>query len=287
MRGLDIHPVAIIIARVTWLLALGAAIERRAGELHVPVYLGDAMQWNLRQVGNTRDVVVPVPDEAPPHVPAGFAEDQARFDRGVQTLAQGLQDGASSAQVARSLRRIAGVAEPDAAAMTNTFERLRELYASGRNGIWPFVLRNLMRSLWLSRPEQRADVLIGNPPWIAYRHLSTEMKPRLREACQRMNLWVGGVLTTQQDMAALFWARGAERYLREGGAIAFVLPYAAVNRPAFYGLRRGDFGTVQVRIAEAWDLAQVRRFSAAPPSGRHRLAWCLVGARRPGRCPPQ
>ena len=137
-------------------------------------------------------------------------------------------------------------------------ERLRELYASGRNGIWPFVLRNLMRPLWLSRPEQRADVLLGNPPWIAYRHLSAEMKPRLREACQRMDLWVGGVLATQQDMAALFWARGAERYLREGGTIAFVLPYAALNRPAFGGLRRGDFGTVQVRIAEVWNLAQVR-----------------------------
>ena len=34
-----------IIARVTWLLALGPAIAEREGELHVPVYLGDAMQW--------------------------------------------------------------------------------------------------------------------------------------------------------------------------------------------------------------------------------------------------
>jgi hypothetical protein len=72
------------------------------------------------------------------------------------------------------------------------------LYETGRNGIWPFVLRNLMRPLWLSRPEQQTDVLLGNPPWVAYRHLSAEMKPRLRDACQRMNLWVGGVLATQQ-----------------------------------------------------------------------------------------
>jgi len=61
-----------------------------------------------------------------------------------------------------------------------------------------------MRPLWLSRPEQHADVLLGNPPWIAYRHLSVEMKPRLRSACRQMNLWVGGVLATQQDMSALF-----------------------------------------------------------------------------------
>ena len=73
-----------------------------------------------------------------------------------------------------------------------------------------------------------------------------------------MNLWVGGVLATQQDMSALFWARGAERYLKPGGTIAFVLPFAAINRPAFTGLRRGDFGTVQTRVVEAWDLARVR-----------------------------
>jgi hypothetical protein len=188
VRGLDVHPVAVIIARVTWLLALGPAIFERGGELHVPVFLGDAMQWNLRQIGDARDVVVPVPEEGPLHVPAGFAEDQARFDRGVQTLSQGLQDGATPAQIERALNRIEGVAADDAAAMTGTFVRLRELYEAGKNGIWPFVLRNLMRPLWLSRSDQRADVLIGNPPWVAYRHLSSEMKIRLRDASRAMNL---------------------------------------------------------------------------------------------------
>ncbi len=278
VRGLDVHPVAVIIARVTWLLALGPAIEERIGELHVPVYLGDAMQWNLRQVGDARDVVVPVPDDAPLHVPAGFAEDQARFDYGLQTLTQGLHDAVPPAQVERSLLRMDGVAVLDAAAMADTYKRLRELYHSGRNGIWPFVLRNLMRPLWLSRPEQQADVLLGNPPWIAYRHLSAEMKPRLRSACRQMKLWVGGVLATQQDMSALFWARGAERYLRQGGTIAFVLPYAAINRPAFAGLRRGDFVNVQMHVVEAWDLAQVRPIFGGTAIGT--TSTCVLFGRR-------
>ncbi len=87
VRGLDVHPVAVIIARVTWLLALGPAITERAGELHVPVFLGDALQWNLRQVGDTPDVIVDVPEEPPLHIPTGFAEDQARFEYGLQTFA--------------------------------------------------------------------------------------------------------------------------------------------------------------------------------------------------------
>jgi hypothetical protein len=144
-----------------------------------------------------------------------------------------------------------------------------------------------MRPLWLSRPDQQADVLLGNPPWIAYRHLSTEMKPRLRSACRQMNLWVGGVLATQQDMSALFWARGAERYLRPGGTIAFVLPYAAINRPGFAGLRRGDFGNVQLRVVEAWDLARVRPIFGVTAIGT--TSTCVLFGRREavGPLPPQ
>ncbi|HZS82240.1 MAG TPA: N-6 DNA methylase, partial [Stellaceae bacterium] len=258
VRGLDVHPVAVIIARVTWLLALGEAVMDRSEPLHVPVYLGDAMQWNLSETVDLREVMLPVPGEAPLHIPAGFAEDQAKFDPGLRELAEGLDNDASPDQVERALARIDGVTARDARAMAETFARLSILKHEGRNGIWPFILRNLIRPIWLSRPEQRADVLLGNPPWVAYRHLSPEMKTRLRDACQRMNLWAGGVLATQQDLSALFWARSAERYLRPGGIIAFVLPYAALNRPAFAGLRAGDFQTASVRIVAAWSLELVR-----------------------------
>ena len=42
MAGMDIHPVAVIIARVTYLLALAPALATRKGALSIPVYLGDS-----------------------------------------------------------------------------------------------------------------------------------------------------------------------------------------------------------------------------------------------------
>ncbi len=113
VRGLDIHPVAVIIARATWLLALGDAIEDRPPALHIPVFLGDAMQWNLRVIGDSRDVIVPVPDEAPLHIPAGFAEDQAKFEPGLRVLEEGLgrqgerRGGGAGACAASRAHRIA------------------------------------------------------------------------------------------------------------------------------------------------------------------------------------
>lgn len=162
--------------------------------------------------------------------------------------------------------------------MLKTFERLVRLYKAGKNHVWPYVLRNLVRPLWLSRLDHRADVVIGNPPWIAYRFLSPEMKAKLRDACKPLNLWVGGVLATHQDVSALFWARCAERYLKPDGVIAFVLPYAVLNRPAFHGVRRGEFRRFCVRIAEAWSFDEtVQPLFEVPAS-------VLIGERsdRPG-----
>ena len=180
VRGLDVHPVAVTLARVTWLLALGGLIEERAAKLTVPVFLGDAMQWNLRRTIDSVDVVVEVPDGQPLHIPAGFAENQVVFERGLDTLNQGLLEGLAPEAVGRALRRIEGADPADADALAATFRDLQALYRAGRNGIWTFVFRNLVRPVWLSRAEQRADVLVGNPPWIVYRHLSPCKGPAAR-----------------------------------------------------------------------------------------------------------
>ena len=279
VRGLDVHPVAVIIARVTWLLALGEDVQAREGDVNVPVYLGDAMQWNLRRVANVLDVEVPVPGEAPLRVPAGFAESQERLDAGIRELDEGARGGRSVEAVERGLRRIAGASEADVAELGRTYAHLRALFDAGRDGIWPFVLRNLVRPVWLSRPDQRADVLVGNPPWVAYRNLSAEMKPRLRGALEDLGLWVGGKLATQQDLCALFWARGAERYLAPGGTVAMVLPYAVMNAPAFAGLRRGAFRTAKVGITEGWALEAVRPLFGAQ-SGSGTTSTCVLFGRR-------
>jgi SAM-dependent methyltransferase len=279
VRGLDVHPVAVTLARVTWLLALGELLPDRQGRLTVPVFLGDAMQWKLRRYIDRADVVVEVPGEAPLQIPTGFAEDQAVFEQGLEALNQGLADDATPAAVGRMLLRIAGAVPADAQAMAATYKQLQALYRAGRNGIWTFVFRNLVRPVWLSREEQRADVLVGNPPWIVYRHLSPDMKDRLREALRSYDLWVGGNLATQQDMCALFWARGAERYLKRGGRIAFVLPYAVSNAPVFAGLRSGRMAEARVRITGGWALERVWPIFGAQ-SGSSTTSTCVLFGRR-------
>jgi hypothetical protein len=279
VRGLDVHPVAVTLARVTWLLALGDLLPDRVGPLRVPVFLGDAMQWNLRRYLGGADVLVEVPGEAPLQIPAGFAENQAAFEEGLDALNQGLANNATQESVGRALARIEGAAPADADALAATFTRLQTLLRAGRNGIWTFVFRNLVRPVWLSRPEQRANVLVGNPPWIVYRHLSPGMKDRVRDALRAYDLWLGGSLATQQDICALFWARGAERYLTPGGRMAFVLPFAVLNAPVFAGLRTGRMGEARVRLTGAWALEGVWPIFGAQ-SGSSTTSTCVLFGRR-------
>ncbi len=284
--GIDVHPVAVALARVTWLLALGDLVQDRPPTLSVPVYMGDSMQWSLRPLGASAEVLVDVPPNDPPlRIPAGLASDQRLFELALDELNRGLDTQAEPEAVRDAIAR-AGAAAGDAALLGRTFAQLKRLYLEGRNHIWTFILRNLLRPVWLSHPDHRADVLIGNPPWIVYRHLSADMKDRLREALQSYGLWVGGSLATHQDMFALFWARGAERYLRDGGALALVLPYAALNAPVYAGMRDGSMQRVKVAITGGWALERVWPIFGAQ-SGSSTTSTCvLFGARDRDGPPP-
>ena len=61
VAGMDIHPVAVIIARVTYLLALAPALPSRVGSLSIPVYLGDSMQLSISQMLAGKELVIRVP----------------------------------------------------------------------------------------------------------------------------------------------------------------------------------------------------------------------------------
>ena len=71
------------------------------------------------------DVLVEVPgDDKPLQIPAGFAEDQAIFEQGLDALNQGLADGSTPEVVGRALLRRKGVGSADADAMALTFAKL-------------------------------------------------------------------------------------------------------------------------------------------------------------------
>jgi SAM-dependent methyltransferase len=274
--GMDIHPVAVIIARVTYLLALAPALATRKGALSIPVYLGDSMQLSISQLMAGKELVIRVPpppagegksgekDEngrAQLDFPDTFCRDPALFDQAIDRMRTGSESNMTRDQIEAAIIRITeqhyrtDVTEEQKWAIKDlgktyvTFDRLRR---EGRDTVWTYVARNLSRPLPYSSGGGWAHVLVGNPPWVAYRHMSPDLQTRFKELALGERVYVGGKLATQNDLCALFTVRATMLYLRSGGRLAFVLPMAALTRGQFDLLRRGSFQTSRIAWDDAW-----------------------------------
>lgn len=121
VAGLDIHPVAVIIARVTYLLALAPALAGRSGGLSIPVFLGDAMQLSISQNLTDKELVIRVPpppagegDSGKPlgsgreqlDFPDTFCRDPALFDKAIERMRTASLADMSREQVEAALVRI-------------------------------------------------------------------------------------------------------------------------------------------------------------------------------------
>ena len=252
--GIDVHPVAVLVARVTYLLALGQErLQNRPGAISIPVYLGDSLQWNTRQMYAARDVRIRVPDGPDLLFPERLANEPARFDETVQTMLELSEQNAGSAAMRAWLsHHDSGVDERDRETLVETYGHIRDLRQSGRDHIWGYIARNLSRPLWLSAPFQRVDVIIGNPPWLSYRFMAPQLQRKFREECRLRSLWAGGKLAAHHDLSAYFFARCTELYLKPQGTIAFVMPFGVLNRAQYASFRSGRFVSAEVRIIGAW-----------------------------------
>jgi TnpA family transposase len=196
--------------------------------------------------------------------PDRLLADAGKFDRLVSELtnhASNRPRGAAVPKLTSVFRRLA-VHPDDQPTITDTFELLCRLHDEGRDHIWGYYVRNLARPLWLSRQENRVDVLVGNPPWLAYRHMTGDMQRAFRAMCSSRRLWHGAAVATQQDLSALFLARTVQHYLRLNGRFAFVPPNAALDRRQFAGFRAGSYPDpvepTSVAFDLPWDLRRLR-----------------------------
>ena len=269
IAGLDIHPVAVIIARVTYLLALAPALQARKGAISIPVYLGDALQLSITDTMGMKELTVMVPPDpngegaTKLNFPEPFCRAPILFDKAVEALRSGSESKLARSQVEARLTQIGREhykreltkeeieAVTDLGATYVVFDRLRK---AGRDLVWTYVARNLSRPLWLSFANGWANVVVGNPPWVSFRHMSPELQKRFRDMSKGERVYVGAKFATQSDLCALFTVRAVSLYLRSGGRIAFVLPLAALTRGQFEKLRAGSFSSARIAWDEVWTM---------------------------------
>lgn len=285
--GMDIHPVAVALARVSYLIAIGTnrLQDPSRGPVFIPVYLGDSIQWEQHRdlLAGTNDITISTSGEDliagggalfgdDLRFPQSILDDAGVFDRLVSDMADAAvdprKDTHQAATVMKPILRRAGLTEDaddprrtaDRALLVTTFDTWRRLHRSGRNHIWGYYIRNLIRPLWLTRGDNKVDVLVGNPPWLAFSKMTSSMQERYRTMAKARNL-LGGRGVSGRDLSTLFAARAIELYLRDGGTYAFVMPHGVLSRQSHAGFRAGSWSSrevsLHVRFDTSWDLEDI------------------------------
>ena len=248
VAGIDVHPVAVHLARAAWVLAAQPAIQAAvedgfAANVTVPVYLGDALQLRFRtgDMFAEHNVTIQVEDEENTELvfPVSLVERAETFDALMSDIAEAIEKD-DDPTLALDDHQITESGERQT--LRETIAAMQRLHAEGRNHIWAYYTRNLVRPVALSR--SKVDVIVGNPPWLNYNQTVSTLRTELeRQSRSIYGIWAGGRYATHQDVAGLFFARSVDLYLKDGGVIGMVMPHSALQAGQYTKWRTGAWRT--------------------------------------------
>lgn len=281
--GIDVHPVSVHLARATWVLAAREIIaEAGRDTLTVPVYLGDSLQLrtdsgSLFAQDHVSITVAATEGEAERRLnfPKSLVAQPDWFDRVMISLSQAIESEQDPMTVLDDNDIPQG--DPDRDLLEDTAKTLQDLHSEGRNHIWAYYTRNLVRPIWLASDEGKVDAIVGNPPWLTYNKTQATIRTELeRQSKNDYKIWAGGRYATHQDIAGMFYIRCVDLYLKDEGNIGMVLPHSALAAGQYKKWREGNGGGVLLDLSERmpWDLEKIEPNTFFP------IASCVVFAKR-------
>lgn len=255
ISGLDVHPLAVIIAKSNLILALGEDLRQAREEIRLPIYMANALALaaesraipyipvnvdtaTLEQLtGKKRGSTLPTAF----HLPFDRENEIDYFDEALANLisysnpeldAKTSEEGFTSV-LDRLLPENEGVRQAHFSQWYPNLRLMRWLLQEPEtNGVWQFILQNATRPEFLKR--RKFSFIVGNPPWLAYRFIQS--KP-YQKFVRRLTIENGLVtkgkgnahLVTQMEMATLFYSFMYWKYLSNKGTLAFVMPRSVLT----------------------------------------------------------
>ena len=301
IAGIDLHPVAVQLAKATWVIASRDAIvaARLAGTspstITAPVYLGDSMQLRydnseLDSQGyitlNTREELEGLVGEVRFQIPLSLARDTEHFDSLMIEISRAIEKGDDTSLI---LDRLKDMDIGERQTMATTIATMKTLRDTNRNHVWAYYLRNMTRPTVIA--EEKVDAVIGNPPWLTYDQSADIIREEMKSLSRtNYQIWAGGKNAPHQDVATLFYCRMAELYLESQGRIGMVLPHSALRTEHHLKWRNGYYErkrparSKQPRLAMSldfsiklpWDLEGLN------PNDFFPIPSCVVFAQLPG-----
>lgn len=267
--GIDLNPLAATAARVNYLLAIADLLPYRRREVEIPVYLADSILTPARgkdlfaqnrRILETAVGPLPIPE---------VIDTRAEMERLTDLLEEYVRgDFSAGAFLARAKKELPDLADAPHAdeVLTELYQRLRDMHRRGLDGIWARVLKNAFMPLFL----EPFDYVVGNPPWINWESLPQAYREQTAELWERYGLFVHSGMDTilgkgKKDASTLMTYAVADRFLKEGGKLGFLITQSVWKTGAGQGFRRFRIGQngPHLGVLHVDDLSSLQIFEGA------------------------
>jgi methylase of polypeptide subunit release factors len=282
--GFDLNPLAVLTARVNYLLAIADLLEHRKGEVTIPVYLADSVRMptmgeNLMTAG-----AYEFPTSVGTFLVPAVLCTKERFDRFCNILDESVRAQISPDAFVSRIEKELKLAPPewqqgDADLAREVYERILNLHRQGMNGLWARLLKNNFAPLTVGQ----FDYIVGNPPWVNWENLPDRYRDQTKALWLRYGLfWSVAQLKRQgkqvmsvilgsgkKDIAALMTYVVCDRLLKTGGRLGFVITQSLLKTAgAGQGFRRFRIGQGRrrdqfLRVLHVDDMVALQPFEGA------------------------
>lgn len=280
ITGFDIDPLAVMLAKVSWLVAAKPVLQQfNSGfPLSIPIYHADSLfastplantvvqnaagDFDLNLGGSH----VSLPGFLATPAMQGFFDE---FMDGLYRLAQVVASASPPAPVASAdvqtilqgaLTATGSALNEEQAASGQSFgERfanlLSDLERQGRNGLWLHMLKNGYRPALV---RGKFNGVATNFPWLTLSKLADNpYKAVLQQKTAELQLEPVAQSAHHLELATIFLVHAAKHYLGTEGYLAAVVPNSVIQGTQHEPLRSGAFRNgadgVQLHFIEVWD----------------------------------
>lgn len=273
VKGIDVHPLSVQIAKTTLLLSLGESVARAARPVTLNVYLANTLFLSQDEGRKTlyttgHHFLVRVDDKKLPLDMEPFIGQPTSFAQAID-LAQHFIDSQLHSEVSlavftqalRSRLDSTPLSDHNIAELYAVYRAMREAKQLGRDSIWQFVLQNNYQPVFMYRVF---DVIVGNPPWLTYADIATgDYQELVRSIAKQYSLMPSAKANNPHiDLAAVFLSHCGKYLAKPEAQIAFVLPRAFLTADQHNNVRSGQASGF--KLTAVWDLYDVKPLFNVP-----------------------
>lgn len=280
ITGFDIDPMAVMFAKVSWLIAAQGSLAPFDGSFptSIPIYHADslfAITPLARSVSPTLAGDFDLELDGTVLTLPGFLAEPSKqpfFDDyvdGLYAVAQVCAPNLGSTVLLADVQAIAAAAQANSGVALSVAEvtvveafgllfsnHLTTPERNGRNGLWLHMLKNGYRPALV---RGKFNAVVTNFPWLSLSKLANNpYKVALKKRIAAFNLKPPSQSALHVELASVFMMHAAKHYLGDTGAMGVVVPNSVFQGTHQEPLRNGNFrnppSNIPLTITEVWDV---------------------------------